>query len=134
MWKKERLEDPRKVKVRTPWALLVAWVCGCLFLVAGMIYGLGSFQRDFAIARMAGIVTVKRFEERESEREITFGRGGVAKRDVAGEYVLTVLAAGRDGVKREFTVWVSEALYRKTEVGSVFDVGPYLVPESAQGQ
>lgn len=128
--KKQREEkDPRTVEVKTPFWLLAAWGLACALLLAGMFYSVFSFQRDFAEARMTGVITGKHHEPKPPEKEITIGKTGVVNREVDGEYTLTVSVQEKGGQSRDFTVWVPKILYDKAKEGDLFDVGPYLLPD-----
>ena len=120
-------QNSRVIKVKTPVFLIVAVVIGCFLLFGGVYYALNTFQTGFEDARMTGVIKAKQFTEAPQE-EISIGKGGLQKREISGEFTLTVAVRSKDGDIRDYTVWVSEKLYNQLKVGEDFDVGPYLVP------
>jgi len=119
----------RVIKSETPVSLIVALVFGALLFLAAIFFALTYMGQNFSAARMTGEITNKEFIEQPSE-EITLGqRGEMRRRDLAGQFILTVRVPGNGGEEdRDFTVWVPEEIYNRVEIGDAFDVGPYLVP------
>lgn len=118
----------RTIKSKPPVGLILALAVGAVLLLAGIFFAISYMGQNFRDARMTGEITNKEFISQPSE-EITLGqRGELRRRDVAGQFILTVRVPGNGEEARDFTVWVPEEIYNQVEIGDSFDVGPYLVP------
>ena len=81
------------------------------FIVYAAIY----FSREMNSSGMTeGIVTRKTFVPRP-ETQITFGQGGLERRELAGEYRLQVRVPQENG--REYTVLVDPTVYAAHQEG-----------------
>ena len=124
----EQESKSRVIKPRTPVGLVVGVLVGSALMVAGFFYFITSSQTKFNDARMTGTIISKDFQSSPRE-EITVGDVGLQRRELAGDFTLTVRVPQRGGEPRDFTVWVSEELFRSVEIGDSFDVGPSYVPD-----
>lgn len=123
-------KNPRTVKVQTPWQLIVLSIGAGLLVMGGIVYATWYSMRQIDDAKMTGLVVQKIFTP-APEQQITLGRDGISAQQKKGEYVIVVSVKGRDGQTREYNVWLDEERYEALKVGDAFDVGPYLVPDTA---
>ena len=121
--------DHRVVKPQLPARVIVTAIFIGLFVLGFIIFAIWYSGAGISNARMSGIVVAKEFAP-QAEQQITLGgQGGVRASEKAGDYILTVAVPQPDGTKKEFRVWLGQALYDSVKEGDSFDVGPYLVPE-----
>jgi hypothetical protein len=126
--------DPksRVFKPRTPVGLIISLIVGFTLLLVGIFYAINQLQRDFTTARMPGIIVEKTFVPAPRQEVILDNRGNMQVRQREGDFSLTVRVELENGGSRDFNVTnVPKAMFESVEVGQRFDVGPYLLPESA---
>jgi hypothetical protein len=121
--------NSRVIRTRTPPRVIAAAVLLALFLVGFLVLAIWQSEMAIEKARMTGTIVAKEFVPRP-EHQVTLGRtGGLRAGESQGEYILTVEVTANDGTKKPFYVWVDKKRYEAVEIGSAFDVGPYLVRE-----
>ncbi|MEO6847509.1 MAG: hypothetical protein ABI443_08230 [Chthoniobacterales bacterium] len=118
----------RTIKPKTPIGLIIGAVSiGIVVLI--FIFGAVHYSAKGIIdARMRGTVTAKSFTP-APEEQIIVGKGGLTKRNIKGDFEITVAVKQKDGPPKEYTVSnIDEESYKAIKVGDSYDVGPYLQP------
>jgi hypothetical protein len=93
-------------------------VAAGLAVLGFIVYAAVYFSRQSAAAGGAqGVIIEKKFVPRP-ETQITFGRGGLSSRELAGEYSFRVRESGGDA--RIYEVFVDSRTYAARQVGERF--------------
>ena len=92
----------------------IAVAAGAVVL-AFIFYAIGNLSRQVnASAMVEGVIVSKTFVPR-SETQITVGKGGMDRRQLAGDYSVQVRVPAEHD--REYKVWVDPATYASRGVG-----------------
>jgi hypothetical protein len=109
---------PSKAK-RTPWSGregLVAAV-GALIALLALGYAVTTMGTRVRGDWLTGVIEEKQFKPKETETQITFGKGGLSSKTVEGEYTF-IVRGDSDG--KVYTVWISKAEYDAKSPGDRF--------------
>ena len=129
MWSVSQV-DPRKVKVKTPFTLIIGAVGVAVIVLGFILYAVFSTGSQITDARMRGFVTKKEFIP-QKEEQVAIGAGGVVAAEFDGRYLIFVEVKFRDGTTKDFEVDLRDKRrFDEVNVGDEFDVGPYVQPDT----